>query len=179
MAHKVSLFIQAPGKSPESLRPDQTTKSLIIDSLGQPVTVETFTLGSLRRATAEMPDETLLHVAHERTDIPEVLKFYNDRLIINGHARTVHVNGTEMRPPQLEFKLIQYLASKAGMAQSRKALYDEVWGKDYLLENEDTRTLDVTIKRIRDSLSELGLPGKYVVVTCRALGYMLNPRANV
>lgn len=66
-----------------------------------------------------------------------------------------------------EFELLSFLAARPGMVYSRDSLLTEVWGSDY---EGDARTVDVTIRRLREKLEDD--PGNPAyVLTKRGVGY--------
>jgi two-component system phosphate regulon response regulator PhoB len=65
-----------------------------------------------------------------------------------------------------EFKLLHYLMKHAERVHSRSQLLDKVWGDHVFIEE---RTVDVHIKRLRESLGEAGA----MVETVRGAGYRL------
>jgi two-component system phosphate regulon response regulator PhoB len=65
-----------------------------------------------------------------------------------------------------EFKLLQYLMKHPERVHSRGQLLDKVWGDHVFIEE---RTVDVHIKRLRESLGEAGA----MVETVRGAGYRL------
>lgn len=74
----------------------------------------------------------------------------------------------DLRP--MEYKLLQMLMKKPGKTRSRDYLLDHVWGNDVYVE---PRTVDVTVKRLRKALKELGR--KNCVETVRGMGYRFLP----
>lgn len=67
-----------------------------------------------------------------------------------------------------EFKLLHYLMGHAECVHSRERLLDKVWGDQAYVEE---RTVDVHIKRLRESLGQAG--GAAMVETVRGAGYRL------
>lgn len=77
----------------------------------------------------------------------------------------------ELRP--MEYRLLQVLLDKPGKTRSREYLLDHVWGHDVFVE---PRTVDVTIKRLRKALQEIGRQD--CIETVRGMGYRyLAPQA--
>jgi two-component system phosphate regulon response regulator PhoB len=75
----------------------------------------------------------------------------------------------EDRPLKLgptEFKLLHYLMGHAERVHSRAQLLDKVWGDHVYIEE---RTVDVHVKRLRESLMQAGS----MVETVRGAGYRL------
>jgi two-component system phosphate regulon response regulator PhoB len=69
-----------------------------------------------------------------------------------------------------EFKLLQYLMKHPERVHSRGQLLDKVWGDHVFIEE---RTVDVHIKRLRESLGDAGA----MVETVRGAGYRLTAQA--
>lgn len=68
-----------------------------------------------------------------------------------------------------EFNLLSFLLNHAGFVFSREKLLQEVWGYDYF---GDERTVDVTVRRLREKIEED--PGNPVYLcTRRGAGYYL------
>ncbi|WP_425448746.1 response regulator [Dethiothermospora halolimnae] len=66
-----------------------------------------------------------------------------------------------------EFELLKFLASKAEQVFSREKLLEEVWGYEYY---GDIRTVDVTVRRLREKIEDKTKGYKYVL-TKRGVGY--------
>ena len=83
------------------------------------------------------------------TQAPVVLRF--DRLEIDEAAREARVDGVDVGLKPREFALLLELASNAGIALSRAALLERVWGFDF---EGDARTVDVHVRRVRAKLDD-------------------------
>ena len=68
-----------------------------------------------------------------------------------------------------EFTLLEYLLRNAGLALSRHAILDHVWGYDYY---GDPRTVDVHIRRLREKV-EANPASPKLIVTVPGVGYKL------
>jgi two-component system response regulator VicR len=69
-----------------------------------------------------------------------------------------------------EFELVKFLAMHAGQIFSRENLLEKVWGYEYY---GDVRTVDVTVRRIREKLERD--PGNHqYILTKRGVGYYFN-----
>lgn len=66
-----------------------------------------------------------------------------------------------------EFELLKFLASRGEQVFSREQLLEEVWGYEYY---GDIRTVDVTVRRLREKVEEDPSNPKYVI-TKRGVGY--------
>ncbi|MBX5435803.1 MAG: response regulator transcription factor [Alicyclobacillaceae bacterium] len=69
-----------------------------------------------------------------------------------------------------EFELLAYLASRPGQVFTREDLLSEVWGADYA---GDDRTVDVTIRRLREKVEDDPSRPTYVL-TKRGVGYYVS-----
>lgn len=66
-----------------------------------------------------------------------------------------------------EFELLKYLAERENKVFSREQLLEEVWGYEYY---GDIRTVDVTVRRLREKLEDDSSIPKYIM-TKRGIGY--------
>ncbi len=66
-----------------------------------------------------------------------------------------------------EFELLKFLATQAELVFTREQLLKEVWGYEYY---GDIRTVDVTIRRLREKVEENSSSPKYIM-TKRGVGY--------
>ncbi len=66
-----------------------------------------------------------------------------------------------------EFELLKFLATKSEQVFSREKLLEEVWGYEYY---GDIRTVDVTVRRLREKIENDSKSYKYVL-TKRGVGY--------
>lgn len=79
-------------------------------------------------------------------------------------------NGEALDLTLREFELLKYLAEGEGKVFSREQLLEEVWGYEYY---GDIRTVDVTVRRLREKLEDDPGDPKYIV-TKRGVGYYFN-----
>ena len=66
-----------------------------------------------------------------------------------------------------EFEVIKLLATHAGQVFTREQILKNVWGYDYY---GDVRSVDVTIRRIREKIEDNTSEPKYII-TKRGIGY--------
>lgn len=66
-----------------------------------------------------------------------------------------------------EFELLKFLAASSEQVFSREQLLEEVWGYEYY---GDIRTVDVTVRRLREKIEDLDGEFKYIL-TKRGVGY--------
>jgi two-component system, OmpR family, phosphate regulon response regulator PhoB len=103
-----------------------------------------------------------------RRRAPEIV---NDRvqigkLVLDAATHRVSCLEQELKIGPTEFKLLHFLMKHPERVHSRGALLDRIWGDHVFIEE---RTVDVHIKRLRESL---GLAGA-MIETVRGAGYRL------
>ena len=87
-------------------------------------------------------------------------------LTLDGATYRVTFQGDPLKIGPTEFKLLSYLMHHAERVHTRSQLLDKVWGDHVFIEE---RTVDVHIKRLRESLGKAGV----MVETVRGAGYRL------
>ena len=87
-------------------------------------------------------------------------------LALDAGTYRVTFRARELKIGPTEFKLLHYLMKHAERVHSRSTLLDKVWGDHVFIEE---RTVDVHVKRLRESLGEAGT----MVETVRGAGYRL------
>ena len=68
-----------------------------------------------------------------------------------------------------EFEVLKYLAQRPGQVVTREDLLEKVWGYEYF---GDIRTVDVTVRRIREKI-EKNTANPKILITKRGVGYYL------
>ncbi|MEO5672059.1 MAG: phosphate regulon transcriptional regulator PhoB [Ramlibacter sp.] len=91
-------------------------------------------------------------------------------LMLDGATHRVSWRGRALKVGPTEFKLLHYLMRHPERVHSRSQLLDKVWGDHVFIEE---RTVDVHVKRLRESL---GAPGA-MIETVRGAGYRLAANA--
>ncbi|MDX5450991.1 MAG: response regulator transcription factor [Actinomycetes bacterium] len=89
-------------------------------------------------------------------------------LRIDPHARRVWVGDHEVALTTKEFDVLALLSEDRGAVVTRERLMDEVWDSNWY---GSTKTLDVTVGRLRQKLEETQAPAR--VVTVRGVGFRL------
>ena len=93
-------------------------------------------------------------------------------LVIHQDAYIISKHGEEIELTHREFELLHYLARHIGQVMTREHLLETVWDYDYF---GDVRTVDVTIRRLREKIQDIPSHPTYIV-TRRGVGYLLkNP----
>jgi DNA-binding response OmpR family regulator len=115
--------------------------------------------------------------SRERHDAREVEEFGGFR--IDRAARTVHVQGAELRLAPKEFDLLSLLVLNAGRVLSRQTIIQRVWGSKFY---GDSKTVDVHVRWLREKFESFAmLP--FRITTVFGVGYRLDrldrqPEAN-
>lgn len=81
----------------------------------------------------------------------------------------VKVRGKKVDLTVREFEVLRYLANQPGQVVSRESLLEKVWGYEYF---GDIRTVDVTVRRIREKIENDTTDPK-ILVTKRGIGYYI------
>ncbi len=68
-----------------------------------------------------------------------------------------------------EFEVLKFLAEKPGQVVTREDLLEKVWGYEYY---GDIRTVDVTVRRIREKI-EKNTANPKILITKRGVGYFI------
>ncbi|HET6913752.1 MAG TPA: phosphate regulon transcriptional regulator PhoB [Rhodanobacteraceae bacterium] len=95
-------------------------------------------------------------------------------LRVDGPAHRVHANDEPVQIGPTEYRLLHFFITHPERVYSRAQLLDHVWGGSVYVEE---RTVDVHIRRLRQTLEPHGLDG--MVQTVRGAGYRFsaNPQA--
>lgn len=93
-------------------------------------------------------------------------------LSINFNKYEVRKNGQVVELTLREFELLKFLASNMEQVFTREQLLEEVWGYEYY---GDIRTVDVTIRRLREKIEDNNGQYKYIM-TKRGVGYYFRRR---
>ena len=83
-------------------------------------------------------------------------------------VKGVQVNDLTRR----EFEVLKYLAQKPGQVVKREDLLEKVWGYEYF---GDIRTVDVTVRRIREKI-EKNTSNPKILITKRGVGYYISTK---
>ena len=103
-----------------------------------------------------------------RRRAPETIKdsVQVGELTLDAGTYRVSYRSQELKIGPTEFKLLHYLMKHAERVHSRSTLLDKVWGDHVFIEE---RTVDVHVKRLRESLCDASC----MVETVRGAGYRL------
>lgn len=89
-------------------------------------------------------------------------------LSINTDSHQVYRNGQAIDLTQREYELLTFLASHPNKVYSRVALMEQVWNYGYV--GDDVRTVDVTVRRLREKI-EADPANPVYILTRRGAGY--------
>lgn len=103
-------------------------------------------------------------VATETT--PREVESYGN-IVIDMNKYEIQKNGEALDLTLREFELLKYLTERENKVFSREQLLKEVWGYEYY---GDIRTVDVTVRRLREKLEDDSSDPKYLM-TKRGIGY--------
>ncbi|GAB4213816.1 MAG: phosphate regulon transcriptional regulator PhoB [Rhodoferax sp.] len=106
-------------------------------------------------------------VLRRRAPEPESGPVTQGALCLDSATHRVTFQGQPLKLGPTEFKLLHYLMTHAERVHTRAQLLDRVWGDQVYLEE---RTVDVHIKRLRESLGPGAGP---MIETVRGAGYRL------
>lgn len=109
----------------------------------------------LRRTHTDQAKQTVINV---------------DKLTIDTGKRQVLKNGEKVKLTEMEFNLLELLATNPGRAYSRSEILHQVWGYR-LSQYSDTRVVDVHISRLRSKLED-DPSAPELILTARGTGYM-------
>lgn len=87
-------------------------------------------------------------------------------LALDAATHRVSLRGQEIKVGPTEFKLLHYFMKHAERVHTRGTLLDRIWGDHVFIEE---RTVDVHVKRLRESLGEAAS----MIETVRGAGYRL------
>ncbi len=105
----------------------------------------------------------------EPESAPDMFTFANRTLDFT--AMEVRARGESHRLTRMECELLRYLVKNQGVAVSRRAILEDVWG---LHENTDTRAIDNFIVRLRKYLEDRPASPTFLL-TVRGVGYRFVP----
>jgi len=88
-------------------------------------------------------------------------------LEINCMQYEVRVRGQKVELTPKEFELLCYMAHHPGKVFTREALFNKLWGEDYV---GDTGTITVFVRKIREKIEENPARPKYIL-TVWGVGY--------
>lgn len=122
---------------------------------------------SIRELTARIKANLRKHVIQEEEQIADNTSIKIKDLVLDSEKYVVVKNGVIIDLTMKEFEVLKLLASNAGQVFTREQILKNVWGYDYY---GDLRSVDVTIRRIREKIEDNTAEPKYII-TKRGIGY--------
>ncbi|MDO8275124.1 MAG: phosphate regulon transcriptional regulator PhoB [Hydrogenophaga sp.] len=92
-------------------------------------------------------------------------------LSLDASTYRVTLSGSEIKIGPTEFKLLHYLMKHPERVHTRGSLLDRIWGDHVFIEE---RTVDVHVKRLRESLGLAGV----MIETVRGAGYRITAQSS-
>lgn len=105
----------------------------------------------------------------EASPVPSLVPAAERALIVDVDSRRALTAGRELPLSTKEFDLLAQLDLRRGAVVTRERLMDEVWDENWF---GSTKTLDVTIARLRQKLEESGADVR--ITTLRGVGFRLD-----
>ncbi len=126
---------------------------------------------NLRKAEASVKstENSAMPVVEKKQDEEDNILELGE-LTINLDKFEVKVRGKVIELTLREFEVLRYLANQPGQVVTREVLLEKVWGYEYY---GDIRTVDVTIRRIREKV-EIDTSSPKILITKRGVGYYLS-----
>ena len=125
---------------------------------------------SIREVTARVKANLRKYnvaITKEEVENDKIIKIKD--MIIDIERYMVYIDGKNYDLTIKEFELMKFLASNKGQVFSREQILEKVWGYDYY---GDLRTVDVTIRRIREKIEKDSSRPEYII-TKRGIGYYI------
>lgn len=119
-------------------------------------------------ATAKMAEAPKVN----KNEVEEENVVVIGELSLNLDKFEVKVRGKAIDLTLREFEVLRYLANQPGQVVTREVLLEKVWGYEYY---GDIRTVDVTIRRIREKI-ENDTSSPKILITKRGVGYYLSSK---
>ena len=127
---------------------------------------------NLRKAELNSTSNSSSETANKEKIVEDDKTITIGELFINLDKFEVKVRNKPIELTLREFEVLRYLANQPGQVVTREALLEKVWGYEYY---GDIRTVDVTIRRIREKI-EQDTSSPKLLITKRGVGYYLSSK---
>ena len=124
---------------------------------------------NLRKAEVSVKVEEEPEIKEKKEEKKEDNIIVIGELALNLDKFEVKVRGKTIDLTLREFEVLRYLANQPGQVTTRELLLEKVWGYEYY---GDIRTVDVTIRRIREKI-EIDTSNPKILITKRGVGYYI------
>ncbi len=122
---------------------------------------------SIRELIARIKANLRKHTVQEEENIEDSINIKIKDIVLDSEKYVVIKKGVIIDLTMKEFEVLKLLATHAGQVFTREQILKNVWGYDYY---GDLRSVDVTIRRIREKIEENTADPKYII-TKRGIGY--------
>lgn len=122
---------------------------------------------SIRELVARIKANLRKHTIQEEVTEVDLSSIRIKDLLLDTEKYVVIKNGSIIDLTMKEFEVLKLLATHTGQVFTREQILKNVWGYDYY---GDLRSVDVTIRRIREKIEENTAEPKYII-TKRGIGY--------
>lgn len=119
----------------------------------------------MARVKANLRRKPVDEVLKEDEETGNLIKFKD--IVIDMDKYEVRKRGVSLELTLREYELVKFLVSQKSQIFSRENLLEKVWGYEYY---GDLRTVDVTIRRLREKLEDDASKPEYIM-TKRGVGY--------
>lgn len=119
----------------------------------------------IARVKANLRRKPEVNEIKQENESENSLKFKD--IVIDMDKYEVRKRGIPLELTLREYELVKFLASQKSQIFSRENLLEKVWGYEYY---GDLRTVDVTIRRLREKLEDDPSKPEYIM-TKRGVGY--------
>ncbi|NLO40554.1 MAG: response regulator transcription factor [Ruminiclostridium sp.] len=152
-----------------SAKEEETDKILGLGIGGDDYITKPF---SLKEVTFRIRAQLRRKQYMERDFLSQIMKF--DNIAINGQAKEVTKDGQPVDLTAKEFQILTLLARHPNHILSKKKLYENIWGEEYM---GDDNTIMVHIRHLREKLEkDPGNPA--LILTVKGLGYKLSVKTD-
>ena len=114
---------------------------------------------NLRKVEATNESENNTHKNEDKKEEKKETLIKVGSLVLDLEKYEVHIDGKVINLTLREFEVLKFLAQQPGQVVTREALLERVWGYEYY---GDIRTVDVTVRRIRERIENRNSRGAFV-----------------
>ena len=148
-------------------REEETDKVLGLELGADDYITKPFSMRELIARVGANIRRTAMNTAAAATAAATAMPVVGD-LSIDTDSHQVFRDGKPLELTTREYELLTFLASHPNKVYSRIDLMEQVWNYGYV--GDDQRTVDVTVRRLREKIEENPASPKYIL-TRRGVGY--------
>ena len=150
-----------------SARTEENDKVSALDLGANDYITKPFSMRELIARVGANIRRTAMNTAAAATAAATAMPVAGD-LSIDTDSHQVFRDGKPLELTTREYELLTFLASHPNKVYSRIDLMEQVWNYGYV--GDDQRTVDVTVRRLREKIEETPASPKYIL-TRRGVGY--------